>query len=86
VRLLGLASGSYYVLHMALLSYPFTVAVLLVPAAWSASYPAFVGIGVLVLSLAFLAPIAVAGYHLVEAPGIALGRQILRWRRRQVAS
>jgi peptidoglycan/LPS O-acetylase OafA/YrhL len=77
-RLLGLSSGSYYVLHMPLLPFGLTFAALIVPAWWSASMPFLVGILVIVASLAVFAPLMLVSYHLIEESGIALGRQVIR--------
>jgi peptidoglycan/LPS O-acetylase OafA/YrhL len=81
LRLLGTASGSYYVLHMATVPVATAVAAALVPAAWSASAPAFVGVSVLAAWLLALAPLTVGTYYLVEAPGVALGRRAVKWLR-----
>jgi peptidoglycan/LPS O-acetylase OafA/YrhL len=81
VRQLGLASGSYYVLHIALLGLPLAAATMIVPEAWSLQAPGVVGAVVIALSLVAIAPLAVLSFHLVEAPGIALGRRVLQSRR-----
>lgn len=85
LRRLGLASGSFYVLHMTVL--PLLIALLagVVPAAWSATAPLAVGLLTIAVCLTLFAPVAVAGYHLVEGPGIALGRRLAdRWKKGRV--
>lgn len=77
LRLLGTASGSYYVLHMATLPLGLAAASL-IPAAWFAAAPAPVGALVIIVWLAAIAPFTVVTYHLIEAPGIALGRRVVR--------
>lgn len=76
MRMLGLISGSYYVLHMLTLHGAVTIAESLIPSGWSATAPALVGVLVLSVWLAALAPLMWCSYHLVEAPGIALGRRL----------
>jgi peptidoglycan/LPS O-acetylase OafA/YrhL len=78
LRLLGLASGSYYVLHSAMGPWTNALAAMVVPASWIAAAPALVGILTIALWLVALAPLMLLSYYLVEAPGIALGRQVLR--------
>ena len=76
LRQTGLCSGSYYVLHMPLLSF-FVVAVAWpVPQSWSATMPLVVGIPVVAISLLAFVPPMLASYHLIEKPGIALGKWI----------
>jgi peptidoglycan/LPS O-acetylase OafA/YrhL len=77
-RRLGLASGSYYVLHMPLLPFAVVIADLVVPASWSQTLPLPVGLGVILVSLALFAPIAFVSFQLIEAPGIACGRWMIR--------
>jgi peptidoglycan/LPS O-acetylase OafA/YrhL len=77
-RLLGQASGSYYVLHMATVPLVLPVAAALIPAAWSATAPALVGVLVLSVWLVAFAPLAIGTYYLIEAPGVALGRRVTR--------
>jgi peptidoglycan/LPS O-acetylase OafA/YrhL len=79
LRLLGLSSGSMYVLHAPTLRAAIVVAAAVIPASWSASAPAAVGFIVIGPWLLALAPCMLATYYLVEAPGIALGRRINRW-------
>lgn len=81
VRQLGITSGSYYVLHMPLLLVVVPAAALVIPAAWSQQVPLLAGILALILILAAMVPICVLSYRFVEAPGIALGRLLLRPRR-----
>jgi peptidoglycan/LPS O-acetylase OafA/YrhL len=78
LRLLGLASGSYYVLHMALTPLALAATAALVPAPWSATAPAIVGGTVIAVWLVLLAPLTVGTYYLIEAPGIVLGRRVVR--------
>lgn len=76
VRLLGLASGSFYVLHMAVLPWIYPLVAGLIPSWLDVQFPAVAGPLAIVATLALFAPIAVLGYYLVEAPGIALGRRV----------
>jgi peptidoglycan/LPS O-acetylase OafA/YrhL len=78
LRALGLSSVSYYVLHMATIPLALAAARVLVPAAWSASAPALVGLLVIAVWLVALAPVTLTTYHLIEAPGIAVGRRVVR--------
>jgi peptidoglycan/LPS O-acetylase OafA/YrhL len=80
-RLVGLASGSYYVLHTATIPWARLIAERAVPGAWSVTAPALVGFMVLAAWLVALSPLMLGVFHLVEAPGIALGRWLLRRRR-----
>jgi peptidoglycan/LPS O-acetylase OafA/YrhL len=79
LRLLGCASGSYYVLHMLTVPFMFALASALIPAGWSAASPALVGFLALVCWLVTLGPLALCSYYLVEAPGIALGQRVIRF-------
>ena len=74
----GSASGSYYVLHMATLPAGMAVATLVIPAAWSAHAPGVVGVAVIAIWLVAIAPLMVCVFHLIEAPGIALGQRLIR--------
>ena len=78
LRLVGQASGSYYVLHMATVPPALAVAAAFVPASWSAAAPVFVGMLVLSVWLIAFAPAAVGTYYLIELPGIALGKRVMR--------
>jgi peptidoglycan/LPS O-acetylase OafA/YrhL len=78
LRWLGLSSVSYYVLHTATYSLMMVVATALVPATWSATAPALVGVLVISVWLVAFAPVSLATYYLIEAPGIALGRRVVR--------
>ena len=78
LRLLGLASGSYYVLHSAMGPWTNALAAMVVPASWIAAAPALVGFVTIAVWLLALTPLMLLSYYLVEAPGIALGRQVLR--------
>jgi peptidoglycan/LPS O-acetylase OafA/YrhL len=78
LRLLGLASGSYYVLHMALTPLALAATAAIVPATWSATAPVLVGGTVIAVWLVLLAPLTVGTYYLIEAPGIVLGRRFVR--------
>jgi peptidoglycan/LPS O-acetylase OafA/YrhL len=79
LRLVGLASGSYYVLHMATIPAALAIAGALIPPTWSANAPALVGYLVVAAWLLALAPVAMCSYYLVESPGIALGRHVVRF-------
>jgi peptidoglycan/LPS O-acetylase OafA/YrhL len=85
VRRLGAASGSYYVLHMLMFMLPMAVLPMVIPASWSAQWPALIGPLVIVVSLIVLVPMSMLSYRLVEAPGIAFGSRLLQ-RRRVVAA
>ena len=76
LRLLGLASGSYYVLHMLTAGAGITLASALIPATWSVAVPALVVFLVLPPWLIAIAPLAWCSYYLIEAPGIAVGRRV----------
>jgi peptidoglycan/LPS O-acetylase OafA/YrhL len=78
LRLLGMASGSYYVLHMLTIPLGQAIASAVIPESWSATAPALVGILVLSVWLIALAPLAIGTYYLIESPGIAIGRRIMR--------
>ena len=81
VRLLGLSSGSYYVLHMTLLMWIVPMIAMAIPAAWSLQAPALVGPVVIAVAAAVLSVPSLASYYAVEAPGIALGRRVIAgWR------
>jgi peptidoglycan/LPS O-acetylase OafA/YrhL len=80
VRLLGLASGSFYVLHMAVLPWIYPLVAGLIPPWLDAQLPALAGPLAIVATLALYAPVAVLSYYLIEAPGIALGRRVIRAR------
>ncbi len=85
VRLLGLSSGSYYVLHMSLLAWIVPLVAIGVPAGWSLQVPALVGPATIATAMACLAVPALVSYYAIEAPGIALGRVVLSDRRRRAA-
>jgi peptidoglycan/LPS O-acetylase OafA/YrhL len=76
IRLLGLSSGSYYVLHMALLVWIMPVIVMTMPRALSLHVPALAGPVAIAVAAAALALPALLSYYAVEAPGIALGRRV----------
>jgi peptidoglycan/LPS O-acetylase OafA/YrhL len=78
LRRLGAASGSYYVLHMATVPPVMAAVVFLVPASWSAQATGVVGVAVIGLWLAAIAPVLIAISGLVEFPGISLGRRVIR--------
>jgi peptidoglycan/LPS O-acetylase OafA/YrhL len=78
LRRLGSASGSYYVLHMATIPAGMAVASALLPAGWSVAAPAAVGVGFLAVWLLALVPLMMSVSRLVEMPGIALGRRLIR--------
>jgi peptidoglycan/LPS O-acetylase OafA/YrhL len=76
LRRTGLCSGSYYVLHMPLLPFFLAAVARIVPQSWSAALPLPVGILVIAICLiAFVLPM-LASYHVIEAPGIALGKWV----------
>ena len=79
LRLLGLASGSYYVLHMATIPAALTIGGALIPAQWSADFPTLVAFLILPPWLVVMALLALCSYYLIEAPGIALGRRVAHW-------
>ena len=79
LRRLGLASGSYYVLHMATAPAAIAVASALIPPLWSANVPAAVGFLVTATWLVGIVPLMVCSFYLIEAPGIGLGRRIMRY-------
>jgi peptidoglycan/LPS O-acetylase OafA/YrhL len=81
LRLLGLSSGSYYVLHLATVPAALAIASVLIPPHWSAEVPALVSFVVLPTWLIAMMPLTVCSYYLVEAPGIALGRRLIRFLR-----
>jgi peptidoglycan/LPS O-acetylase OafA/YrhL len=78
LRLLGLSSGSYYVLHTATPPLAIALAQVMIPPAWSANVPGVIGFIVIPAWLVFIAPLMWCSYHLIEAPGIALGRRVVR--------
>jgi peptidoglycan/LPS O-acetylase OafA/YrhL len=78
LRQLGLASGSYYVLHMLTVPLALTAAMSVVPVSWSVTVPVAVGALVIGAWLAALAPVAWCSYHLIEATGVAIGRRVTR--------
>jgi peptidoglycan/LPS O-acetylase OafA/YrhL len=77
LRLLGRSSGSYYVLHM---HFPPLGTILLAAVIpfWSTSIPLLVGLLGISLWLLAMVPVALLTYALIEAPGIALGRKVIR--------
>ncbi len=78
VRMVGTASGSYYVLHSLAAPFVVTLATLALPPGWLAEAPGLVAWLVMAAWLMAMAPVALLGFHLVEAPGIALGRRVNR--------
>jgi peptidoglycan/LPS O-acetylase OafA/YrhL len=78
LRLLGMSSGSYYVLHMATLPVTLAIAGAIIPPSWSASIPALVGFFVIPTWLVAIAPLTLGSFYLIEAPAIALGRRVAR--------
>ncbi|MEX2215586.1 MAG: acyltransferase [Phycisphaeraceae bacterium] len=78
LRMLGSASGSYYVLHMSWLYVLVYFMAMLVPAGWSQNAPALVGIAVILACLILLIPVALLSYKLIEVPGIGLGRMLFK--------
>jgi peptidoglycan/LPS O-acetylase OafA/YrhL len=87
LRLLGMSSGSYYVLHMATVPATLALAGAIIPPSWSVNLPALVGFLVIPTWLVAIAPLTLCSLYLIEAPGIALGRRVagfLRLDARQV--
>jgi len=79
LRLVGLCSGSYYVLHMATVLPALALAHAMVPVAWSVNVPALVAFLVIAVWLVGLIPLTACTYFLIEAPGIQWGRRVCRW-------
>lgn len=77
IRMLGLSSGSFYVLHMTVLPWIVPIVARAIPNQLSIHIPALAGPLVIFGSLVLFAPIALISYHAVEAPGIGLGRLII---------
>ena len=84
-RLLGVSSGSYYVLHMSLLVWIVPLVAMVTPAALNVEVPALTGPVVIAIVLGVLSAAAILSYLVVEAPGIALGRRIMSSRRLRLA-
>jgi peptidoglycan/LPS O-acetylase OafA/YrhL len=78
LRLVGRSSGSYYVLHMATLPPALAIASAFIPQLWTVVAPGFVGCLFLASWLLALAPVAICSFHLIEAPGVALGRRLIQ--------
>lgn len=78
LRMAGRAAGSIYVLHMMTAPAMISVAAYFIPAAWSQSAPAFVGIGVITGWLLAITPVMLLVTRLIEEPGVAFGRRITR--------
>jgi peptidoglycan/LPS O-acetylase OafA/YrhL len=78
LRALGSASGSYYVLHMTTVPLATAAAALLVPRNWTAHAPGLVGLVVICIWVLAIAPLMIVVSRLVEMPGIALGRRVIR--------
>ncbi len=78
LRRIGLASGSYYVLHMLTVAPFLALANVVVPAAWATAYPAAVGLVVVPTWLVVMALPAYVCFQCIEAPGVALGRRVIR--------
>ncbi len=88
LRKLGAASGSYYVLHMATLPVGVAVATAVIPTAGSVAVRGVLGLGLIAVWVVAIAPLMVCVSLLVEVPGIALGRRLvrsLRWCNREPA-
>ena len=89
LRLLGLSSRSYYVLHVATIPTALAIAAAFVPRTWSSTVPALVGCLVVAAWLLAIAPLTVCSFYLIEAPGNAsalvvnLGRAVRLQRRRK---
>ena len=78
-RMLGMSSGSYYVLHAPLLPHMAIALSAIVPVWMSVHAPLAVGFLVVATLLILFIPIALTGYYLVEAPSMAAGRKVTRW-------
>jgi peptidoglycan/LPS O-acetylase OafA/YrhL len=78
IRLVGLSSGSYYVLHMPLLVWIAPPIALFIAPVWSEQMPAAVAPVVLIIAAAVLTVPAALGYYAIEAPGIVIGRGAAR--------
>ena len=77
IRMLGLSSGSFYVLHMSVLPWIVPIVARMIPNQLSIQIPVLAGPLVIFGSLVLFAPIALLSYHGIEAPGISLGRIII---------
>jgi peptidoglycan/LPS O-acetylase OafA/YrhL len=77
IRMLGLSSGSFYVLHMSVLPWIVPIVARMIPNQLSSQFPALAGPLVIFGSLVLFAPIALLSYHGIEAPGVSLGRLIV---------
>jgi peptidoglycan/LPS O-acetylase OafA/YrhL len=77
VRMVGLASGAYYVLHPLLLIVLAPMIELLIPVGLSATAPAIVGAIAIACCMVGIIPVALLGYYLIEASGIELGRRVI---------
>lgn len=78
VRQIGLASGSYYVLHIPLLWLCLAAVAPHVPRDLALAAPLAVGVVLLPLMAVAIVPAAMLSFRLVEAPGMALGRRMLK--------
>ncbi len=78
-RMLGMASGSYYVLHEPLLPHMAIALSAIVPIWMSLHAPLAVGLLFTAILLILFIPIALTGYYLVEGPSMAAGRKVTRW-------
>lgn len=85
LRLLGLVSGSYYVLHMLFLPFAVSLLEVVIPLSWNLSIPGIVGWIVIITSLIMIIPLMIVSYYFIEAPGIMLGRALIANRRLQTA-
>jgi peptidoglycan/LPS O-acetylase OafA/YrhL len=79
LRRLGSAAGSYYVLHMATVPIGMALATTLLPASWDAAVRGAVATGLIGLWVLAIAPLMMAISQLIEMPGIALGRRLVRF-------
>ncbi len=84
-RLLGVSSGSYYVLHMPIFVWIVPVIAMITPAALSFQAPALTGLVIIAIVLATNSVPAILSYLIIEEPGIALGRRIMSSRRLRLA-
>ncbi len=80
INRVGLAAGSYYVLHVPLLPWALALVGAGIPMAWSVAAPMPVGFLATILTLGLIVPAALVSFRFIEAPGIALGRRIIRRR------
>jgi peptidoglycan/LPS O-acetylase OafA/YrhL len=74
------------VLHMATFPLGIAIASAVIPPAWSHNAPAAVGGLVVATWIIAIAPFGIIGYHLIEVPGIALGRMVIASQRKRATA